>query len=127
MSKTSEVLFNGECPVCSFEMDHYKARCEKHDTGIGFEDLNSADLTKWGIDADTAARRLHVLKDGELYAGMKAFVVLWDDLPGYRWLSRLVATPGIYHFCSAGYEWILAPIIYRWHLRRRAKIDVGSN
>ena len=33
-------------------------------------------------------RRLHVIKDTRLYSGVKAFIILWDSIPRYRWLSK---------------------------------------
>lgn len=113
------VLYNASCPVCSYEIDHYAAYSEKADLPIAFDDLNETDaLGRWGLDADTAARRLHVLKNGELLAGIPAFIALWQEMPRYRWLARVVSLPGIYRLACWSYDLVLAPLIYRWHLRR---------
>ena len=85
---------------------------------IRFDDLNSEARAGWGIDADTAARRLYVLHKGQLTSGIPAFLVLWAQMPRYRWLGRIVGLPGIRQIASALYDFVLAPFIYRWHLRR---------
>ncbi|WP_299791180.1 DUF393 domain-containing protein [uncultured Marivita sp.] len=123
MAKTSDtrVLFNNQCPVCSFEINHYAAYAKDHDLPIQFDDLNGPERAAWGIDEDTAARRLYVLRDGELTSGIPAFLVLWREMPRYRWLARVVGLPGIRQVASVAYDHALAPLIYRWHLRRKAR------
>ncbi|SHH98826.1 thiol-disulfide oxidoreductase DCC family protein [Marivita hallyeonensis] len=123
MAQTSHtrVLFNDDCPVCSFEINHYAAYAQKHDLPIQFDDLNGPARAAWGIDEDTAARRLYVLRDGDLSSGIPAFLVLWREMPRYRWLARVVGLPGITQVASVVYDHVLAPVIYRWHLRRKAR------
>jgi hypothetical protein len=85
---------------------------------IRFDDLNSDARAAWGLDADTAARRLYVVHDGVLTSGIPAFLVLWAQMPRYRWLAKVVGLPGVRQMASALYNHVLAPAIYRWHLRR---------
>lgn len=121
----TKVLYNDECPVCSFEINHYAAYARREGLPIQFDDLNGPDRaawnSAWGIDEDTAARRLYVEHDGELLGGIPAFIVLWQQMPRYRWLARIVALPGVKQVAAAAYDYVLAPVIYRWHLRRKAR------
>lgn len=112
------VLYNANCPVCNFEISHYARYAGAQGLPIRFDDLNTEARTAWGLDADTAARRLYVLHDGTLTSGIPAFLVLWAEMPRYRWLRRLVGLPGIRQVASLAYDHVLAPAIYRWHLRR---------
>lgn len=118
-SADTRVLYNAECPVCSFEINHYSAYSAKQALPIRFEDLNADDLTDWGLTADQAARRLYVMKDGAMVSGIPAFLLLWQDMPRYRVLARIVGLPGIRHAASIVYDYVLAPVIYRWHKRRQ--------
>lgn len=118
-SADTRVLYNAECPVCSFEINHYAAYSEKRALPIRFEDLNADDLSDWGLTSDEAARRLYVMKDGALVSGIPAFLLLWKDMPRYRLLARIVGLPGIRHAASIVYDYVLAPLIYRWHKRRQ--------
>ncbi len=122
MSDETRVLYNAECPVCNFEITHYADYSAKKGLPIRFDDLNSEALADWNLDADTAARRLYVLKDGALHSGIPAFILLWRDMPRYRWLARLVALPGVHRLACLAYDHVLAPVIYRWHLRRKARV-----
>lgn len=115
----TEVLYNAACPVCRKEIDHYAHISARDALPIGYDDLNDATLlARWGLDAEDAAKRLHVRKDGHLLSGIPAFIVLWEDIPQYRWLARVVRTPGINQLATWTYDLVLAPLLYRWHLRR---------
>ena len=117
-SPKTSVLYNANCPVCNFEIGHYARYAGDNGLPIRFDDLNSDARENWGIDADTAARRLYVLHDGNLTSGIAAFLVLWAQMPRYRLLGRFVGLPGVRQVASLAYDHILAPVIYRWHLRR---------
>jgi len=124
-SPKTAVLYNADCPVCNFEIQHYAQYSGDNELPIQFDDLNSDARLQWGLDADTAARRLYVLHDGALTSGIPAFLVLWAQMPKYRWLGKVVGLPVVKQFASALYDYVLAPAIYRWHLRRlRKKTDL---
>ena len=126
MTNETRVLYNADCPVCSFEINHYAAYSGREGLAIRFEDLNRDALDDWGLTPDQAARRLYVLKEGEMLSGIPAFVVLWQDMPRYRWLARVVSVPGVHWLASKTYDHILAPLIYRWHLHRQARRDAAQ-
>lgn len=123
MSKdpTTSVLYNANCPVCNFEIQQYARYSGENDLPIRFDDLNSDARARWGLDADTAARRLYVLHKGSLTSGIPAFLVLWAQMPKYKWLANVVGLPGVKQIASAVYDHVLAPGIFRWHLRRLRK------
>jgi predicted DCC family thiol-disulfide oxidoreductase YuxK len=120
-AQSTKVLYNGDCPVCSFEINHYAAYAREKGLGIRFDDLNCPERAAWGIDEDTAARRLYVEHGGEVLSGVPAFVVLWRQMPRYHWLANAVDRPVVLPFASWLYDRILAPSIYRWHLRRQKR------
>ena len=122
MSDQTRVLYNANCPVCSFEINHYRSYADKRALPIRFDDLNVEALcAAWDLTQDQAARRLYVLHDGRLYDGIPAFLVLWRQMPRYRLLARVVGLPGVRHLSSMAYDYVLAPLIYRWHLHRQAR------
>ena len=126
-TKTS-VLYNATCPVCNFEIQHYARYAGANNLPIRFDDLNSDARVQWGLDADTAARRLYVLHDGVLTSGIPAFLVLWAQMPKYRWLAKVVGLPGVKQLAVVTYDFALAPAIYRWHLHRlRAQTPVAPD
>tara|TARA_R110002126_G_scaffold10390_1_gene47341 strand:+ start:627 stop:1019 length:393 start_codon:yes stop_codon:yes gene_type:complete len=117
----ASVLYNGECPVCRFEIDHYAEYSRDNGLPIRFDDLNSDALAGWGVSADDAAKRLHVRKNGQVYSGIPAFILLWQDMPRFRWLARVVSWPVVQPVTEVLYDRVLAPVLYRWHLARERK------
>lgn len=113
------VLFNGACPICSREIAAYQRRAEAEGLDIAFEDLNTADLDAWGVDREAARRRLHLREGGRVRSGLDAFVALWRVLPRLGWLARLVSLPGLRPVAGGVYEWVLAPLLYRFDRLRR--------
>lgn len=123
----TSVLYNATCPLCNFEIEHYARYAGANDLPIRFDDLNSDARERWALDADTAARRLYVLHGGTLTSGIPAFLVLWAQMPRYRWLATVVGFPGIRQVASLAYDHVLAPAIYRWHLRRLRRHTAQAN
>jgi predicted DCC family thiol-disulfide oxidoreductase YuxK len=123
MSDDTRVLFNADCPVCNYEISHYASYSAEHGLAIRFDDLNDCDLARYGVDKDAAARRLHVLDDGQVYAGIDAFLALWRRMPRYRPLARIVGLPVIRQLAAAVYDYILAPALYARHRRRVMRLQ----
>ena len=107
--KTPKVYFNNSCSVCRMEINHYKKFNEK----LGWIDVtNNKEAQKETTKSSAELiRRLHVEQDGKIYQGIDAFLIVWSRLPKYRWLYKLVKTPGIYHASYVAYE-CLAYILF---------------
>tara|TARA_B000000477_G_scaffold8568_1_gene7068 strand:+ start:446 stop:826 length:381 start_codon:yes stop_codon:yes gene_type:complete len=107
--KTPKVYFNNSCSVCRMEINHYKKYNEK----LGWIDVtNNKEAQKETAKSSAELiRRLHVEQDGKIYQGIDAFLIVWSRLPKYRWLYKLVKTPGIYHASYIAYE-CLAYILF---------------
>jgi len=115
------VIYNADCPICSREVDGYRRYAEARALPLHFQDMGRADLAAWGLTPEDAARRLHVVQQGRLLAGVDAFVALWAEMPRFRWLARLVALPGLRQAAELLYERALAPLLYAMHRRRVAR------
>lgn len=85
------VFFDGGCPLCRREIDHYRKL--KTETRIQWIDVTQSDgaLADFGLERETAMRRFHVLDSrGQFHIGAHGFVILWAELPFYRYLASLV-------------------------------------
>ena len=56
-------------------------------------------------------RRLHVIADDGIYAGVDAFILMWKTIPKYKWLSKVISTPVVYQIAIVIYE-IIAMFLY---------------
>jgi predicted DCC family thiol-disulfide oxidoreductase YuxK len=113
------VLYNDTCPLCSIEIGHYRRSAQAAGLPLRFDALDRA--ADWGLDPDTAARRLHVRQDGRVLSGLAAFRALWATLPRWRWLAWLTGLPLIRPAVAALYDRVAAPALYRAHLRRQRR------
>jgi predicted DCC family thiol-disulfide oxidoreductase YuxK len=119
MTDDTRVLYNETCPVCRFEIDAYRKQALAVGAPLRFEELSN--ISAWGLTADQAARRLHVMHNGRLISGMPAFQQIWSTLPRWRWLARLTALPGVHQLTCAIYDYLMAPVLYHAHLRRQRR------
>lgn len=108
-SKTSglTVYFDGSCPLCRAEIDHYRKQigAEK----LRFLDVSQADqLLQPDLERHTAMSRFHVRRsDGQLISGAAAFVSIWRHLPRWRWAALIAELPGIMTLLEHGYRLFL--------------------
>ena len=114
------ILYNDECPVCRFEVDHYRAASDRAGSGLSFDTIRDAPA-RWGLSEDDAARRLHVRTGAGVLSGFDAFLAIWRTLPGWRWAARVAGLPGLRHGMGWLYDRVGAPILYAMHRRRRRK------
>jgi predicted DCC family thiol-disulfide oxidoreductase YuxK len=118
------VLYNGGCPVCEAEMSRYKRLGDADPADLAFHDAacDPTPLAPFGLTVDGAKRRLHVVKaDGRVVEGMNGFILMWQQMPRYRWLARLVALPGVRWGAIAFYNAVLVPVLWQWNRRRERR------
>lgn len=119
MVDETRILYNDTCPVCRLEIDHYRKTASRDGAPLRFDTLDQA--ASYGLTPDQAARRLHVMRDGELLSGLAAFRAIWSGLPRWRWLARLTGLPVLNTVLTVLYDRLAAPLLYRAHLRRQAR------
>ncbi len=96
--------YDALCPICRMEMNRY-ARHGEHI--IRLQDCNG-DLPA-DVDRDAALAALHVrLPDGRVETGWKAFIAIWERVPGWGWLAALTRPAPIRVPLDILYRW-LAP------------------
>ena len=96
--------FNASCNICRTEINHYK----RINTSIDWVDVisNKNALNDTKLSAGELIRRLHVVKDNKLHKGLDAFLIVWEEIPRYRILSKFARLPIIYHLGWLIYEFI---------------------
>lgn len=121
-------LYNGACPVCRTEIHHYRRIDQRRGGRLVFADVvgDPTAAAALGLDREDVKRRLHVLdRDGRLHVGVDAFLVLWRELPGYRWLGRIVGLPGVRTVAALVYDRVLAPVLYAAQKRRERRAGIA--
>ena len=83
-----KVFFNNSCNICRLEINHYK---KISDTNLEWVDItnNEEAIKLTSKSQEELLRRLHVIDNGEIIGGAKAFIIIWSKIPKYKFLSKL--------------------------------------
>tara|TARA_Y100000768_G_scaffold289269_1_gene223431 strand:- start:47 stop:403 length:357 start_codon:yes stop_codon:yes gene_type:complete len=98
-----KVYYNNSCKICKAEIDLYKK--EKIDQ-INWVDITNNQTAKIETNKDykQLLRRLHVEKNGKIFSGAKAFLLVWKNIPKYKILYSIFSLPIIFQTFSIVYE-----------------------
>lgn len=100
------VWYDGACPLCAREVASYQR--SRGAEGVCFRDVAAGAAPPPGVARDAALARFHVRDgDGRLHTGAAGFAALWAALPGWAWLARLAALPGVLPVMEGGYRGFL--------------------
>ena len=99
-----KIYYDGLCYVCSKEMLHYSKM--KESKNFEFIDITSPDFKckEHGLDENLVHKSMHVKNlDGVVQTGIDAFIVIWNHIPQYTWLSKLAKWPIVNPIFKLGY------------------------
>jgi len=84
------VLYDGNCPLCSKEINHYKKLQGADEISwINIHEKN--EFQKYNIDFIEAMKKFHVRNEkSEWITGGDAFIFLWSKLKPYKNISKLI-------------------------------------
>ena len=105
-----KVYFNNSCKICRAEINMYKKENINQINWIDITNNNNAKLETKKNEKELL-RRLHVIKDGEIFSGAQAFLLIWKNIPRYRFLYSILKLPIIFQIFSLSYE-IIAFFLY---------------
>jgi predicted DCC family thiol-disulfide oxidoreductase YuxK len=104
-SPAVEVFFDGECPLCTREVDLLRRLDRRH--RICFTDIAAADFdaARVGLTQAALMGRIHArLPSGALIEGVEVFRRLYAAV-GFGPLVALTRLPGVSAVLDAGYTW----------------------
>ena len=105
-----KVYFNGSCNICNAEISHYKKKtC----------DINYVDISKDRdehinhLSKKDLFRRMHVYHQGRLISGSESFLILWDTMPRWKYLSSFLKLPIFKQLWKITYETMALLLYYK--------------
>ena len=98
-----KVFFNNSCGICRFEINHYKKVAGSSLEWVDITNNNEA-LKLTSKSKKDLLRRIHVISDGKVIGGAKAFIIIWSKIPKYRILSRILGLKIIFYLFEFSYE-----------------------
>ena len=98
-----KVFFNNSCNVCRLEINHYKKISDSNLEWIDITDNEEA-IKLTSKSQKELLRRLHVIDDGKVVGGAKAFIIIWSKIPKYQFLSKLFSIKPLFIIFHYLYE-----------------------
>ena len=100
-----KVFFNNSCSVCRLEINHYK---KISDSNLEWIDItNNDDAIKiTSKTQEELLRRLHIIDNGKVIGGAKAFIIIWSKIPKYKFLSKLFSIKPFFLIFHYIYEFV---------------------
>ena len=102
---TIKVFFNNSCSICRFEIDHYKKNSNNSLQWIDITNNEEA-LKLTSKSQKELVRRLHVINDGKVIAGAKAFLLIWSKIPKYKFLYKILSLKPLFFLFHYLYEFV---------------------
>ena len=100
-----KVFFNNSCSVCRLEINHYKKISDSNLEWIDITNNNDA-LKITSKTQEELLRRLHVIDNGKVIGGAKAFIIIWSKIPKYKFLSKLFSIKPFFLIFHYIYEFV---------------------
>ena len=100
-----KVFFNNSCNICRLEINHYK---KISDTNLEWVDItnNEEAIKLTSKSQKELLRRIHVIDNGNVIGGAKAFVIIWSKIPKYKFLSKLFSIKMFFVIFHYLYEFV---------------------
>jgi predicted DCC family thiol-disulfide oxidoreductase YuxK len=98
-----KVFFNNSCNICKLEIDHYKKNSDRELEWIDITNNQKA-LSLTSKTREELLRRLHVIEDGKVIGGAKAFIIIWSRIPKYKILSKIFSIKPLFLIFNFVYE-----------------------
>ena len=100
-----KVFFNNSCNVCKLEINHYKKNSNEDIEWVDITNNQQAlDLTS--KSKEELLRRLHVIENGEVIGGAKAFIIIWSKIPKYNFLAKILSFKPLFILFHYAYEFV---------------------
>ena len=100
-----KVFFNNSCNICKLEIDHYKKNSDENLEWIDITNNQQAvDLTS--KSKEELLRRLHVIDNGQVICGAKAFIIIWSKIPKYNFLAKILSFKPLFILFHYAYEFV---------------------
>ena len=100
-----KVFFNNSCNICKLEIDHYKKNSDESLEWVDITNNQQAvDLTS--KSKEELLRRLHVIDNGQVIGGAKAFIIIWSKIPKYNFLAKILSFKPLFFLFHYAYEFV---------------------
>ncbi len=87
------------------EIDHYRKHSDENLEWVDITNNQQAvELTS--KSKEELLRRLHVIDNGQVIGGAKAFIIIWSKIPKYNFLSKILSFKPLFVLFHYAYEFV---------------------
>ena len=98
-----KVFFNNSCNICRAEINHYKKYSNENLEWIDVTNNDEAQKIT-SKSYKELLRRMHMIKDGKLIEGAETFLIIWKNIPKYKFLYKVFKIKPLFYLLSFFYE-----------------------
>ncbi len=101
------LFWDGGCPLCKREIAYYRGLDTAHRVHwVNIDEEPGASMLPAGVSRAQAMQRIHAIdRNGEILAGVPAFLAVWEQLPYWRRLPPLLrAVPAALPLADSAYS-----------------------
>ena len=99
----TKVYFNESCNIRRSEINHYRKITDRTLDWPAITNNEDA-LVKTSKTQAELLRRLHVIEDGKVIGGAKAFIIIWSKIPKYKILAKIFSFKPLFIIFHYVYE-----------------------
>ena len=112
-----KVFFNNSCSVCRLAINPYKKIADRNLEWVDITNNEEA-LKLTSKSQEELLRRLHVIDNGQVIGGAKAFVKIWSKIPKYNFLAKIFSIKPLFFLFHYTYE----VVAYFFFLKNKNKL-----
>ncbi len=116
------VFYDGKCGLCRREIEHYQRITP--DAVFEWVDItvDASAIQKLGVPYADGLKLLHAQdSQGKLHVGVDAFVLIWQQIPHWRIVAIIVASPFIRPIANSAYRRFAA-----WRFNRLSHCQIAD-
>ena len=98
-----KVFFNNSCNICRAEINHYKKHSDKNVEWIDVTNNEEAQKVT-SKSYKELLRRMHVKQDGKVIDGAESFLIIWKNVPKYKFLYKIFKIKPLFFLLNIFYE-----------------------
>ena len=123
--QSCSIYYNDACPICDGEIAHYRKLTDADALALRFHEISreATDLEHYRLSTDDLKKRLYVIDEtGNMKGGAEAFILVWQQIPRYRWAARVLAWKPTFWLAEMVYDGVVAPCLFEWNRQRDARL-----
>ncbi len=89
------VYYDDQCRLCSKEIKYYQRISKSHTFRWRGISSSTEELKAAGISLTDSLKRLHAVDNNTTHIGVDAFILIWNQLKGWKILASMISLPFI--------------------------------